>query len=212
MIPLLSWLALLGTAAAGEPVSYAIDAPASTLFVIVLRDPATLAATLAHDHAIGATGWSGTVVWDPADPAACRVAVTVPVAGLRVDPPGYRAKAGIDLGGVSASDKAKISANFWAPNQLDRARFSEIRFESTTCTGRGGRYVVNGEMTLRGRVRTTAIEMNVSADGRTLKASGRFQARQTDWRFQPYSAFLGAIRNKDELTFVIDVTAYAIGA
>ena len=75
----------------------------STLLVIVLKDTSTIGSGFAHDHAIGATGWSGTVHWDSADPAACKVNITVPAGvetgakirlkgqggrGIRGGPPG----------------------------------------------------------------------------------------------------------------------------
>jgi polyisoprenoid-binding protein YceI len=213
LIQTLTWLALNAAQAqeSAPAADYAINASASTLFVIVKRDPSTIGASFAHDHAVGATGWSGTVHWDPSDPAACNIAIKVPVAGLRVDPPGYRVKAGIDPEEVSDSDKAKIADNFWSSSQLNKASFPEITFNSTSCTGSDGKYVVNGNMVMRGKTRPTAINMNITADGQTLKASGRFGAKHTDWGFNPFSAALGSVKNLNDLTFVIDVTAARSG-
>jgi polyisoprenoid-binding protein YceI len=208
-MPVLFALSLLAAPVHAQegPADYAINASASTLFVIVKRDPSTLGASFAHDHAVGATGWSGTVHWDPADPSACDIRIQVPVSGLKVDPPGYRVKAGIDPEEVSDSDKAKIADNFWGTSQLNKASFPTISFDSTSCSGADGKYTVNGNMTMRGKVRPTSIPMSITADGQTLKASGRFGAKHTDWGFNPFSAALGSVKNLNELTFVIDVTA-----
>ncbi|MBA2321388.1 MAG: YceI family protein, partial [Deltaproteobacteria bacterium] len=193
--------------AAVPAADYEINASASTLFVIVRRDPGTIGASFAHDHAVGATGWSGTVHWDPSNVAACAISIKLPVSGLRVDPPGYRAKAGIDPEGVSDSDEAKITDNFRSDSQLDMGSYPEIAFQSTSCAGADGKYVVSGNMTMRGKSRPTKIPMSITADGSTLKASGKFDANHTDWGFNPFSAAFGSVKNLNELTFVIDVTA-----
>ena len=46
--------------AAPAAADYTLKATSSTLFVVVYKDPNTLGAGFAHDHAIAATGWSGS--------------------------------------------------------------------------------------------------------------------------------------------------------
>ncbi|MFZ5482007.1 MAG: hypothetical protein ACOZNI_34925 [Myxococcota bacterium] len=41
--------------------------------------------------------------------------------------------------------------------------------------------------------------------GGQLRATGRFTIRATEFGFEPYSAFLGAVKNLDEMEVVVDV-------
>ncbi len=84
-LTLSSYLSLVYTVHA-EPRQYVLDPDKSKLYVQVLKDDSTLAAALAHDHVVLATGWQGKVLVDPEKLAACVVEVTVPVAGLRAHP------------------------------------------------------------------------------------------------------------------------------
>jgi polyisoprenoid-binding protein YceI len=193
--------------AAAPAADYKLNPAASTLYVVVLKDPSTFAAGQAHDHTIGATGWSGTVHWDPSNANACKINITVPISGLKVDPPGYRAKAGIDPEEVSDSDKATITGNFSGKNQLDAANYPNITFQSTGCIQQtGNKYTVTGTMGMHGKTRPTTVSMNITADGTNFKASGRFDANHTDWGITPFSAVFGAVKNLNKLTFVIDVS------
>lgn len=192
-------------ATAPAAADYALKASSSTLFVVVRKDPNTLASGMAHDHAIAATGWTGTVHWNPANVAECRIDITVPVSGLKVDPPGFRAKAGIDTEEVSEDDKVAITENFRGSSQLDAAKYSNITFQSTSCAQAGDKVEVSGNMTIRGKARPTKVLMAVTTDGTTLKASGKFDANHTDWGFNPFSAAFGAVKNQNRLTFVMDL-------
>lgn len=192
-------------APAAAAADYKLNASASTLFVVVHKDPSTIGSGFAHDHAIGATGWSGTVHWDPANVAACNINITVPVSGLKVDPPGYRSKAGLEPQELSADDIQTITDNFRGGSQLDMAHYANITFQSTSCAQQGDKVLVSGNMTMRGKSRPTQVPMSITADGTTFKASGKFDAKHTDWGFNPFSAAFGAVKNQDGLIFVIDV-------
>ncbi len=193
--------------AAPAAADYTLKASSSSLFVVVRKDPNTLASGLAHDHAVAATGWTGTVHWNPGNVAECKIDITVPVSGLKVDPPGFRAKAGIDVEEVSDGDKGEIAANFQGSSQLDMAKYSTITFQSTSCAQSGDKVQVSGNLTIRGKARPTQVLMAVTADGTTLKASGKFDANHTDWGFNPFSAAFGAVKNQNRLTFVMDLVA-----
>ena len=203
-------LALLALLAHAQEADYQLNASASTLYVVVLKDPSTFAAGQAHDHAVGATGWSGTVHWDPANLSACKVHFSVPISGLRVDPAGYRTRAHLDPAEVSDADKATIAANFSGKNQLDARSFPSIQFDSSGCIQSGAKVTVTGNLNMHGKSRPTTVSMSVTADGTAFKASGAFDANHTDWGFDPFSAFFGAVKNLNKLTFVIDVVGAKI--
>ncbi len=164
--------------AAPAATDYTLKASSSTLFVVVYKDPNTLGSGFAHDHAIAATGWTGKVHWNPANVAECKIDISVPVSGLKVDPPGFRQKAGIDPSEeVDADDKAEITSNFQGSSQLDMAKYSTITFQSTSCAQSGDKVEVSGNMTIRGKARPTKVLM----------------------------AALGAVKNQNKLTFVMDL-------
>ena len=203
-----------GTPAAAPPVAappaspasktYTLDTSKSMVFVIVKNDPSSLLSGLAHDHAIGATGWTGTVTWPIDAGATCKIEISVPVSGLEVDLKGYRTKAGLDAQEVSAEDKVKIKENFSGARQLDARNYPNITFKSTACKGAGTAFMIEGDLTLRGVTKKVIVPMSIVTDGTTFSASGKFTVRGSDYGMAPFSAVGGTLRNQDSLTFVID--------
>lgn len=212
MMPMLLWSVAASAEdvppapAAAEARTWKLDPAASVLYVLVKHDTSTTLANMAHDHTIAATGWTGTVVWNPADPTACKVDITVPVAGLVVDPPGYRERANLH-GETEESDKPKILDNMWGSRQLDKDRFPSITFSSTSCSG-AGPVVVSGNMTIHGVSRPVSLPMNITVDGDTFSAKGRLPSSTSQWGFEPFTAAMGMIKNLDELEFTIDVKGH----
>ena len=140
-----------------------------------------------------ATTNSGTVHWDPSDPSACRDALDVPTSGLKFDPPGARARAGLE-GDTPAEDKPKIEENF-----------QSIRSER--CAARAdGRIDVIGAMTVHGVSRPTTVAMDIAADGETFTARGRLAASHADFGMAPFSAAMGAVKNAEPLAFTLGFT------
>lgn len=201
-------LALSSTAHAQDGAAGArtwqLDPSASTVYVLVKHDPTTALAGMAHDHTVAATGWTGTVVWDPANPAACQVDIQVPVAGLVIDPPGLRQRAGLE-GETEDSDKTKISDNMWGSRQLEKDRFPTISFRSTSCSGTGPTYAVAGQMSVHGVSQAVTAQMTIRADDGGFSASGKLPSKASAWGFEPFTAAMGMVRNLDELQFTIDV-------
>ncbi|MFN7143187.1 MAG: YceI family protein [Myxococcota bacterium] len=195
-------LALTGTAAAAAD-TYRLDTDASALYVQVFRDERTIGAGLAHDHVVAATGWTGEVRWDLADPTACEVRITVPVAGLRADEDAARRRVGEEP--LSEGQRAKIAESMRGPSQLDAAAFPTITYTATRCEPSGDTVRVTGALTVHGVTRTVTTPMRVTADGTTFTARGTFRAKATDFGFAPYRALAGALRNRDEMTFTVDV-------
>ena len=177
----------------------------SQLVVLVYKDPDTLGAGLSHDHVVRAKGWTGTVTWDLADAGACDVRFTVPVARLDVDLPRLRAQYGLE-GELSESQREDVKKNLTAKSQLDAASHPEITFRSRRCSGTTGSVTVTGDLTLHGTSSTVSVPMKVEVDGEQFSASGSFQARHTDFGIEPFSAMLGQLKNKNEMSFRIQVS------
>ena len=188
-------------AQAPAAVTYALSS-GTALHVRVYKDPSTVAAGLSHDHAIASTQHSGTVTYDPANPAACAINLTVPVAGLDPDPDALRQKVGLP-GVLDAGARSEIKEHMLDEGQLHAKAFPTISFVSTGCAPAGDKIKVSGTLTIRGKSQPVSLNMTVKADATAFSASGSLPIRATQFGFQPYSAMLGALKNKDEMTLVV---------
>lgn len=226
--PLLFVLALAalaapaGAAAAAAP-AWSVDLGRS-LFAVVTRK-AGPAARLAHDHLIVARAPRVELAFDPSSPETARLAVTVPVQSLDVDPPAERkarsprlAELGLldaGLPPVDEGDRAKVRAAMLGDDQLDGARFPTVTAELVGLARRGGgegaRVALGWDATVRLTVHGKTVEKTVPArwelsDGE-LHAEAVAEARFTEFGIEPYSAFLGAVRNADLFHFVVEIVA-----
>ncbi len=198
--------------AAAAPVATAADytlTPAkSSIYVQVFKETDTLAANLSHDHVIVATGWSGTVHWDPADPTACVVKINVPVSGLVNDEESMRKRVGYDTV-LDAGDRAEVRANMVSKGQLDANAFPNITFRSTGCAASGDKVKVTGDLSIHGVPKRISPSFTIAGDGKSLSASGGFTASASDFGFAPFTALLGALKNKDAMKFTVSVVGAA---
>jgi polyisoprenoid-binding protein YceI len=188
--------------AAGEGEIFVRDEGSSMLYILVFKDPDTLAAGLSHDHVVRATGWTGSFRWDPKDPKACDVQISVPVDKLAVDEPHMRKKVGFEST-VKDSDRAKIKKTMLGEKQLYSETHPTISFASRKCTGMDGGVVVAGMFELRGKKRPVAIEMKVARQGKRLTATGELKLKATDFGFDAFSAGLGALKNQNEMKLTV---------
>jgi polyisoprenoid-binding protein YceI len=182
-----------------------IDPARTHLSVRVSR--AGAAARLAHDHVIEATEVTGQIEYDAAQPDASRVVLEVPAASLRVDEPEARRRAGLE-GTLSDGQRADVARAMRGPEQLDVERHPTIRFASTRVQAEGpGRLRVTGGLTLRGVTREVSFPALVTLDGSALRGRATLSFLQSSFGYRPYTALLGAIRNRDEVTLDVDLVA-----
>jgi polyisoprenoid-binding protein YceI len=66
---------------------------------------------------------------------------------------------------------------------------------------------LNGDLTLHGVKRSQPVSARVSVNGATLRATGNFSVRLSDYEIRPVSAAGGTIKLKDELKLSFDITA-----
>lgn len=183
---------------------YTLDPAKSQLYVQVYKDPDTLAASLSHDHVVVATGWSGKVTWDTANVAACKVSITVPTSGLVNDEESMRKKVGYDTV-LDQGDRDEVKGHMLGSDQLNASSFPNLTFTSTGCSGSGSAITVKGNMGIHGVTKAVAPVMTITADGTSFAAKGTLTVNQSDFGFQPFSALLGQLKNKDAMKFTIDV-------
>jgi polyisoprenoid-binding protein YceI len=182
-----------------------IDPERTRLAVTLYR--AGVGSRLAHDHVIEASEVTGRLEYDAARPEASSIVVEVRTASLRVDEPAARRRLGVE-GDLSESQRADVDKAMRAPDQLDVARHPTIRFVSTRVVAEGdGRLRVTGQLTLRGVTRDVTFPATVALESGALRGRATLTFLQSAFGYRPYSALLGAIRNKDEVTLHVDLVA-----
>ena len=128
-------------------------------------------------------------------------------ATLRVDEPASRRRLGVE-GDLSDSQRADVTKAMRAPDQLDVERHPTIRFASSRVVGEGeGKLRVTGQLTLRGVTRELTFPATVALETGGVRARATLTFLQSAFGYRPYSALLGAIRNKDEVTLHVDLVA-----
>jgi polyisoprenoid-binding protein YceI len=181
--------------------TYTLDAGKSFLGVLVKYDRSALIG--GHDHVVSPNTFTGEVTWGD-DPAACDIDIRFPVTALQVDPPGSRARMGLE-GSTSDNDKAKIKSNLEGKHQLEADKYPQVSFKSTKCAAKGDKVAVTGTLTLHGVGATVTADMDVDASATGFAAKGGFVATHSTWSMDPYTALLGSLKNAPELSFTIDV-------
>ena len=183
-----------------ETRDYSFSESTGNLFVKVYKAD-TIGAVLAHNHAVGATNWTGSAKIDTEDLSKCNFTFSVPVNDLEVDSAKFRKLAGIaDQGQPSDSEREEIRANMLAEGQLNSKKFNTISFESTTCS----KETIKGKFTLRGKTNDVSIPVKMDV-GEQTSIKGQFDIKSTDYGFEAYSVFMGQIANQETMTVVFDI-------
>jgi len=193
------------SSALAEPVVYEIDPVRSELVVQLFK--AGVGSPLAHDHVVRATDYAGRIQGDPTVPTAASISVEVKTASLRADEPTVRQEYGLPAL-PSEKDRADIQRAMESTSQLDVARYPTMRFRSTGIAKRAeDQFVVTGDLTIRDVVRPVTFPVAVERRDDAVHGSGSLRFRQSSFGYEPYSAYLGAVRNQDEVVLHFDVVA-----
>ena len=194
-------------ASPGLSASFKVDPAQGSLVLQLFKDG--VAARLGHDHVVHASVFSGIVAYDPRNPEASSLQVAVDVRSLIADDPGTRRKFGL-AGEPSASDRAEIDKAMKGEGQLAAARFPSMTFTSTAiATQPDGRFLVTGRLTIRAVTNELTFPAQMSVEGTQLRGRAQLKFKQSSFGYPPYSALLGAIKNKDEVILHIDLVAKA---
>lgn len=186
------------------PVAYVLATDESLLYVLVRKDPETLGSGLSHDHVVRAASWKGSVTVDPADLSTAVVAFEIQVAELVADEPEMRERVGYDSS-LSRRDRSQTQRNMLKANQLDAENHPTIAFRSTAARVEEGRLTIEGDLTIRGRTKRVTVPIDHRLTAEELQARGRFVVSHADFGMKPYSAMLGAMKNGEEIEFVLEV-------
>ena len=179
--------------------SYLVGPQSGRLLVKTARTG--LGAKVGHDLTIEVTRWHGNVVIDAANPAnPANSSVTV-----EVDVDSFEVRQG--TGGVKPltdADRADIK-NTLRGKILNTGQHPTITFGSNQVSGTAESFRIDGDLTIVGVTQPVTVEGQL-AEGRALGSAVIVQSR---WGIRPYSAFLGALKLRDEVEvqFDIDVTS-----
>ena len=188
--------------------NYSFSDKESLLYVQVFKDEDALLSSLAHNHVIRATNWSGSVVYNVNKPKKCEIAFSLPVNGLTPDESDMRDYVGYG-DTISSSDRETIKGHMLDKDQLNSSKYTQISFTSTQCSATKGE--TKGELTVKGSMRIVGVSADVSIpmqfevkNGR-FYASGSFEMKHADFGVSPYSTWGGSLRNEELLVFGFDM-------
>lgn len=182
-----------------DTVRHVIDASQSRLFVQVFATG--LLSAFAHSPRIAVPDFQGNVDFPAGDS---------PVAGARLSIR-FRADSLEVADDMSDRDRSEIHRRM-SEEVLAAEQFPEIIYECSRVSASGGgeRYWValNGELTLRGVTRNVPVTAIVVLNGNSLRATGEFTLRQSDFGIAPVTAAAGTIRLKDGMKGSFDILAH----
>ncbi len=192
---------LVGTLGSGVPASAAAQSGARDSVVYVLAPTsrfevktgtAGLFGFAGHEHLVRAQNPSGRIIYRPNSPADSRVEIVVAAESLEVLTPPDTA----EIRKVTEAMRTEI---------LRVDRYPVIRFASTTVTPTSEGLRVQGQLTLAGATRDVAAELRLDIAADTLRATGRFSVKQTDFGIRPYRGGPGGtVRVADRVIIELD--------
>jgi polyisoprenoid-binding protein YceI len=150
-----------------------------------------MAQKIGHDLIIDVRQWQATVEIE-AGGAPTAIVINVDSTSLEVRE-GLRG-----VKPLTDKDRAEIRSNI-EQKVLSR---EPITFRSSAAELTDGRLAVRGELTIAGRSRPVAFELQLSDDGRL---TGTLPVTQSEWGIKPYRAFMGALKVRDAVDVVLDV-------
>jgi polyisoprenoid-binding protein YceI len=178
-------------------VRYSIETKGSTL--IVRAFTTGLLAAFGHNPTIAIPDIEGEIFLNPDAVEESSLRMVAHAASLTV------------TDDISAKDREEINQRMHG-EVLESESYPDIVYESShvsvSKTGEGQYWgAINGELDMHGVKRSQPISVRISLNGDTLRATGEFSVRQSDYQIQPVSAVGGAVKLKDELKLSFDIKA-----
>ena len=199
--------------------------PEESVFAVV-TEKAGFAARLAHNHLIVASDYNVALDFDPDRPSATAFEFEARVAGLLVDSDEERiewesAIRALDLvselGTPGEDDRRKIREEMLADGQLDAeehptlsARLVAVREEISAFGSVEFSHVAEVEVQIRGQsvVKDVSARFQIDeADENRVNIEVVGQFMFEEFGIEPYSAFMGSVKNKNEFDIYLSVKA-----
>jgi polyisoprenoid-binding protein YceI len=149
-----------------------------------------VASRVGHDLTLELTTWSAEVeILDAADPVATRVEARVDLSSLVV-----RVGSG---GAVPLTDRDRRDIEANARRMLEVDRYPTVTFEADQINATGTEATVDGTLAMHGIQGPVTLNIRqVSPDQWQVDTT----VAQTAFGIKPYSAFLGALKLRDEVS------------
>jgi len=147
-----------------------------------------------HEHLVRARAVRGRVVYRPTTPGGSRVEIIVRADSLEVLTP------------PDPTERRRVTAVMQA-EVLAVSEHREITFVSQRVIPTIGGYRVQGVLTLAGVSRDVATDVAVRITEDSLRASGTFSVKQTDFGIKLVQAGAGTVRVADRVTITFAVDA-----
>jgi hypothetical protein len=194
-----------------------------SVFAVVVHK-AGIAARFAHNHFICAKEYTAKLDVEGSDAATAKFEIALPVAKLVADAPDAHAKwyPAVEKAGIldepfvalEEDDRKSVATHMLAKDQLDAGQFPVItaktvavRAEASTQGKQHFTHKVTVALTVHGKTveRECAAAISIVADRVTVDAVGAFTF--SEFGIKPYSAMLGAVKNKDPFHVVVHIAA-----
>ena len=156
-----------------------------------------------HDPILNIKDFTGDVQFVPGSFESASVKITIPADSIVVSS---------NLKGAKEKDRLDIEQTM-REQVLEIAKYPEILFVSsnvsvTRLAEARYRARVIGDLTFHGATQKNLwITSEVTFSGESLRATGEFSLKQTDFGIKPFSVAGGTIKLKNELKFSFDIAA-----
>jgi polyisoprenoid-binding protein YceI len=193
LVPLLPGLVRDARATQSPPdsVVYHVD-PSSRL--VVKTGKAGLFGFAGHTHVIRARAVSGELVYHPGKPTSY-LRLKLPTDSLEVLTPPDTA----EIRKVTEAMRTEV---------LHVDRYPEMTFAADSLSASSGKVDMQLALTIEGTTRKVPVTADVTIGPDTIRATGTFVAKQTDFGIKPFSGGpAGTVKVADRVTFCFDLVA-----
>lgn len=186
-------------------IRYAIDPTQSSITLRVYREGPL--ARFGHNHVIVASQIQG-IVYREADILQSDVELNFPAAGMIVDSPDDRAKAGADFPGVLPAEAiAGTRQHMLGPQLLAAEQFPTIAVHTIDVSGQWPELQLTVEVNLRTLSSRLSIPVHLSETQNAIIADSTLRLSQVQLGLQPYSVLGGGLRVADNIDAQIHIVA-----
>jgi polyisoprenoid-binding protein YceI len=178
-------------------VRYVIDRMASTF--VVQAFSGGLLGSFGHDPRIAIRDFEGDATFSPGGQSLEGAILHLKIRADSLDV----------IDNISQKDRQDIQQKLQS-DVLGTDRFPEIVYDCREVSGSGGpRFwaTLNGDLTLHGVTRPLPVSVRVIVSGDSLRASGEFLVRQSEYEIAAVTVAAGAVKIKDEVKCTFDIVA-----
>jgi polyisoprenoid-binding protein YceI len=174
-----------------DSVVYYVD-PSSRL--VVKTGKAGLFAFAGHTHVIRAKAVTGELVYHPGTPTSY-LRLKLPTDSLEVlTPPDT-----VEIRKVTEAMRTEV---------LHVDKYPEMTFAADSLSASNGKVDMQLALTMEGTTRKVPVTADVTIGADTIRATGTFVAKQTDFGIKPFSGGPGGgVKVADRVTFCFDLVA-----